>query len=367
MALGMNDFRSIVIKADAANTSIAPIRLSQNDQDGRRIVFELWDGAESISATGLTARLLFGVGEGGYATMTAVSGAATATWAVDVPQEALQTAGVVRMAVEVASGSQAVCTRIFDAVVEPALIDESSPEAQDALSEFRAAVARLEDFTVPVPISNGGTGSATAAGARSALAALGTAGGTMTGSVNFKSDTIDRDGANPSSTQISPTIIFVDKDGQRIGMVRSERNTSGVENLAIGTFSVKTADSSEVDNWLRIGVDSSGSRSVTVTDGAAWIVGLGITPAAIGAVPLMTSLTTDDDIDAMRTPGVWRTQGSSDLPSGALSGMTWAIVEVLLIGTTVLQRVTTYNKIWYRTGNLSSWQAWRVVTSSAAS
>lgn len=146
MALGMNDFRSIVIKADAANTSIAPIRLSQNDQDGRRIVFELWNGAESIAATGLTARLLFGVGDGGYATMTAVSGAATATWAVDVPQEALQTAGVVRMAVEVASGSQAVCTRIFDAVVEPALIDEDSPEAQDALSEFRAAVAMLGDI-----------------------------------------------------------------------------------------------------------------------------------------------------------------------------------------------------------------------------
>lgn len=200
-----------------------------------------------------------------------------------------------------------------------------------------------------------------------ANAALSTTGGTMNGSVNFKSDVIDRDGANPSSTQLSPSIIFTDKDGQRIGIVRSERAASGVENLAIGTFNVKTGDGTEVDNWLRIGVNTNGARSVSISDSAAWVAGLGITPSAIGAVPLMTSLTSSDDLDTMRTPGIWRTQGSSDLPSGALQDMTWAIVEVLFIGTTILQRVTTYNKMWFRTGNLSTWQGWQLVTSTPVS
>lgn len=274
MALGMDDFRSIVIKADAANTSIAPIRLSQNDQDGRRIVFELWNGAESIAATGLTARLLFGVGEGGYATMTAVSDAATATWAVDVPQEALQTAGVVRMAVEVASGSQAVCTRIFDAVVEPAIIDEDSPEAQDALSDFRAAVARLDDFTVPVPVSNGGTGSTTAAAARAALAALGTDGGTVAGSIELRSSTIDRDSEPPASYQQGRSVTLTDKDGKRIALIRADRSSTGAISLNIGAYN--EANNVEIPNLLTMQAKEDGTVSVSVTDPAAWRTALGI-------------------------------------------------------------------------------------------
>lgn len=401
MALGMNGFRSIVIKADAANTSIAPIRLSQNDQDGRRIVFELWDGAESIAATGLTARLLFGVGEGGYATMTAVSGAATATWAVDVPQEALQTAGVVRMAVEVASGSQAVCTRIFDAVVEPAIIDEDSPEAQDALSEFRAAIARLEDFTVPVPIANGGTGATTAAAARTALAVgktqvntvnitgigsgrqavtinmsggngcilaikrgtmveavvvvdlwsnnlaiwgtlpselcfvrsqasgntgtftiqnnisvagsavvivgvgctfetivttetamtenftrtimdkfLPLAGGTMPGTIDLRSTNIDRDGANPSAHQTGRLYQMTDKDGERIGFVRTSQRSTGGISMDIAVFA-ETEGGSEVQNILTIDANKDGSRSFSMTDTKPWAKMMGCSAAQI--------------------------------------------------------------------------------------
>ena len=341
MALGMNDFRSIVIKADAANTSIAPIRLSQNDQDGRRIVFELWDGAESIAATGLTARLLFGVGEGGYATMSAVTGAATATWAVDVPQEALQTAGVVRMAVEVASGTQAVCTRIFDAVVEPALIDEDSPEAQDALSEFRAAVARLEDFTVPVvaskggtgrttltsnavladngtgqvkqiatasgalfataangaasfgtlPVAQGGTGATTAAAARTALeitpaniGAIPLTGTAATGNLGVKSSNIDRDGENPSTTQTGNTLYLCDKDGERIGMFRVSQDTRGTMQMALAAFSED--DGGEHGHWLNMSVGKSGACNMSVTDAAAWRSGLGVGGSQVNGVQL---------------------------------------------------------------------------------
>lgn len=153
-------YRRIWFDVGTANESLAPIVLSAGDHDGRIVAVRLWDGAAAVSGTGLTARLLFNDGtggSGGYATMSAVSGEATAAWEVAVPTEAL-TPGHSTMSIEISQGQTIVCSRLIDAFVEPSVIDGDAPEAQDALAEFRAAVARLEDFTVPVPVGNGGTG-----------------------------------------------------------------------------------------------------------------------------------------------------------------------------------------------------------------
>lgn len=153
-------YRRIWFDIGTANESLAPIILSAGDHDGRIIAVRLWDGAASVSGTGLIARLLFNDntgGSGGYVEMTALAGEATAAWEVAVPTEALRP-GRSTLCIEISQGTTIVCSRLIEALVEPSVIDDSSQEAQDALAEFRAAVARLEDFTVPVVVGKGGTG-----------------------------------------------------------------------------------------------------------------------------------------------------------------------------------------------------------------
>lgn len=165
-------YRQIEVDIGGVNDVVPPVVLSAGDHDGRVLLVRLWDGAAAASPTGLTARLLYNSdpakGSGGYVTMSAVSGEPTAAWRVAVPSEALAPGRSV-LSVEISEGETIVASRRITAYVEPSVIDDGAPEAVDALAEFRAAIARLEDFTLPVTVEHGGTGATTVAAARNVL------------------------------------------------------------------------------------------------------------------------------------------------------------------------------------------------------
>lgn len=341
-------YRRIWFDVGTANESLPPIVLSAGDHDGRIVAVRLWDGAAAVSGSGLVARLLFNDGtggSGGYATMSAVSGEATAAWEVAVPTEAL-TPGHSTMSIEISQGQTIVCSRLIDAFVEPAVIDGDAPEAQDALAEFRAAVARLEDFTVPVhvtnggtgrttntsnavltgngsgnvknvatksgalyatanngaaqfgtlPVAQGGTGSTSAADALTALGAVAKGGDTMTGHLVMDGREVQPKSANltdgtAATANGSGAVDFTDSANGIIGLIRPMFNSDG-QWLTI--FPRRAISGSGKTNELRLGVDSNGAALVafagTATgQQAAWLSALGL-PSGIDAAAWLSAL-----------------------------------------------------------------------------
>jgi len=100
------------------------------------------------------------------------------------------------------------------------------------------------------------------------------AGGTMTSSLTIKSPNIDRDGSNPSSTAYGNSVIFVDKDGEGIGIVRPYRSTAGQEGVQL--IARNEVNGSQVENAIRTGVESDGTRSYAVTAPAAFRNAIGM-------------------------------------------------------------------------------------------
>ena len=140
-----DDMRTIGIDVDCPGGWTPPIVLSGGDVGGRRLHVELRSSGEPVDGDGLACRLEFdpGSGPGGYVTMEPAEGDGTAAWEVDVPRAALAS-GSCRLCVAVYEGASCMCTRAIEAVVERPMIDAGHPEAQDALAEFREAVADLD-------------------------------------------------------------------------------------------------------------------------------------------------------------------------------------------------------------------------------
>ena len=142
-----DDMRTIRIDIDCPGGWTPPIALCGGDVGGRRLHVELRSAGAPVAGEGLTCRLEFdpGSGPGGYVTMEPAEGDGTAAWEADVPRAALASSSC-RLCVAVYEGASCLCTRSFEASVERPLIDADHPEAQDALAEFREAVAALDDI-----------------------------------------------------------------------------------------------------------------------------------------------------------------------------------------------------------------------------
>lgn len=94
-------------------------------------------------------------------------------------------------------------------------------------------------------------------------------GGTMTGSVIVKSSNIDRDGADPSSTESGNSFILVDKDSDGIGILRPSRQTDGRQDVHIIARN-EDGSGNQVENGLRISVDKDGTCSYGLSSASAF-------------------------------------------------------------------------------------------------
>ena len=120
---------------------------------------------------------------------------------------------------------------------------------------------------------------------RSAISALGLAGGTLTGNLYFKTDTINRDGANPSADQGSKTIYFTDKDDENLALFNAYRRADGRIDARIVAYNEKSNGDS-VYNTLQARIAKDGTCSYYLSDEAAFRNAIGassgVFPAAVG-------------------------------------------------------------------------------------
>ena len=294
----LDDYRYIRIAVDTANDYIPPVVLSGSDHDGRIIRVTLTNGGETVPGTGLSARLLFnpapldGESSGGYATMEAVAGAPSATWELPVPSEAL-VAGVGAMGIEVTdTDGGIVCTRTFQALVERPIINDGAPEAQDALREFREAVARLDDIDVStapwvsqssvIDVAHGGTGATTATAALTALGAassgdvdiaVSTANGASdtASAALLKSTTVEDSLIGIDGTTSTPTdtaaVVFHRPDATAVGQSLYTRDFSTVKKAVTSGLIGYVDSNTNIAQGTEIAADTAKYCNVNLPSG----------------------------------------------------------------------------------------------------
>lgn len=117
---------------------------------------------------------------------------------------------------------------------------------------------------------------------RTALNAVNKSGDTMTGSLVVKTSNLERNSTPSSDTYGTQTISVADKNDNSIGVIRGVNTTAGYN----GVQMFATNGSSE--NSLILLVDSSGNRSIGVSDAAVWRKALGLGQAN-GNYPVLIS------------------------------------------------------------------------------
>ena len=142
-------------------------------------------------------------------------------------------------------------------------------------------------------------------------------GGTVTGavvheaaSVYIDDGAINRDAATPSENQIGQQLIFRDKDNERIGMLRVDRETDGYMKMKLGVF-VDNNDTTptEIYNLLTIQLQRDGTKKYSVTSPTAFREAIGVKAIgtkdslAAGDIPaLAASKITSGTFSAARLP-----------------------------------------------------------------
>ena len=169
------------IQLDLANGYIADIRLNAGDINGRTITVELTDNGTPITTTAeITCALDYntspGSSLGDRVTMSPVSGAATATFRAAVPRKALAKPGRILLGIEISSGGHKVCSRNFYGLVERAVFDATSPDADDKLGRIEQLILDADKATSSANTAAGKANTAATA-ANTAAAAANTATG----------------------------------------------------------------------------------------------------------------------------------------------------------------------------------------------
>ena len=154
------------IQLDLANGYIADIRLNAGDINGRTITVELTDNGTPITTTAeITCALDYntspGSSLGDRVTMSPVSGAATATFRAAVPRKALAKPGRILLGIEISSGGHKVCSRNFYGLVERAVFDATSPDADDKLGRIEQLILDADKATSSANTAAGKANTAT--------------------------------------------------------------------------------------------------------------------------------------------------------------------------------------------------------------
>lgn len=149
----------------------------------------------------------------------------------------------------------------------------------NSLNQVTAALEGKVNTSDVIDIAHGGTGASTADNALTALGAVPTTGGTMTGNLimdggaklTAKANDIDI-ATTPSSVENQDVAVGTDKNGNIISFMRSVQDTSG--NTGVEFDARRTVDSTTYFNGVTFKIASDGTRSVSVTDSSAWRLAL---------------------------------------------------------------------------------------------
>lgn len=172
------------LKLDFANDYVPDVRLNAGDINGRTITVELTDNGTPITdTTGITCALAYNTSPGSdlgdRVTMSAVSGAATATFRAAVPRKALVKPGRILLGIEISSGGNKVCSRNFYGLVERAVFDATSPDIEDKLGRIEQLILDADKATSAANTASGKANTAATAANTAATAA-----NTATGKAN---------------------------------------------------------------------------------------------------------------------------------------------------------------------------------------
>lgn len=173
---------------------------------------------------------------------------------------------------------------------------------------------------LPVPVANGGTGATSAANARTNLAVLGTAGGTLTGDIYLKSSTKDASStSNPTSELAAPHIYFRDKNNYTEAWICQTHTTSSKYGLVMQTRRPFTSNgtTTETKHYLAMYINNEGGREVIVTESLPWRKAFGI--GTNGAWPLTI---------AQGGTGQTGITATTTISNVAVAGSGWKIVSV---------------------------------------
>lgn len=85
----------------------------------------------------------------------------------------------------------------------------------------------------------------------------------------------NRDGANPSSALYGKDYRITDKDGERVAFMRANRLADGTMQMQLNVCNENTSGT-EVTNYLILGINRSGTRTVQFAESAPWRTALGL-------------------------------------------------------------------------------------------